>query len=355
MGKAVITFIVPIYKVREEYLKKCIDSLLNQDSDAYKIILVDDGSPDRCGDICDEYAKNNSIIEVIHQKNQGVSVARNSGIMKATTEWVTFVDPDDWVSKDIVKSEIEVVKNNANIADIILFSYSREYLNKSCREKIPIESGYLNKYMLEEVRKAPFYKFILQNKYNPYSLSAVWNKVFRRSFLISNTIYFLPEARKGQDRLFCARALNVAKEIYYIDRCLYHYRCYEESVTNKYNPNIVKLTSIEINELYSIISDLNLSDEVRKLLDCRVCTRLYSCMRLYFFNKNNTEKYGERISKMLDLINKSPYVEALKSVSYKSFNTQEKLFLWTIKHRLLFLTGIFVKTRNIYQRRSLGI
>lgn len=353
MSEALLTIIIPVYKIEEIYLRKCLDSLLEQNSDAYKIILVDDGSPDNCGVICDEYANNNSIVEVIHQKNQGVSVARNSGLMHANTEWVTFVDPDDWVSKDMLKSEIDVIKGSASSADIILFCYSREYFNKSRVERIPTEDGYFDEDLLKAVKKAPFFKFIIQDKSNPYSLNAVWNKIFKRDFLLSNDIWFIPEAKKGQDRLFCAKALNLTNKIYYTNKCLYYYRCYEESVTNRYNPNIVKLTDIEINELDKIVRYLNLSEEVKELLNCRICTRLYSCMRLFYFNSKNTEKYSTSKKQVLALINRSPYEEAIRTVSYKNFNIQERVFVWLIKHRLLFLMMILVRIKDICQKRSL--
>ena len=92
--------IVPIYKV-EEYLHRCIDSIINQTYTNLEIILVDDGSPDNCPMICDEYAKKDSRIRVIHKKNGGLSDARNAGLEIATGEYIGFVDSDDWIHKDM--------------------------------------------------------------------------------------------------------------------------------------------------------------------------------------------------------------------------------------------------------------
>lgn len=101
-----ISVIVPVYKV-EKYLKRCIDSILAQTFTDYELILVDDGSPDNCGCICDEYAKTNQRIHVIHKKNGGLSDARNAGIdwafKNSNSKWITFIDSDDWVSKDYLK------------------------------------------------------------------------------------------------------------------------------------------------------------------------------------------------------------------------------------------------------------
>ena len=97
-----LSIIIPIYKIKESYLRECFDSLLAQDMKDFQIIAVDDGSPDQSGDICDEYAQKDERVIVIHQENAGVSVARNTGIKAATTEWITFVDPDDWVESNHV-------------------------------------------------------------------------------------------------------------------------------------------------------------------------------------------------------------------------------------------------------------
>ena len=95
-----VSIIVPIYKV-EQYLPKCIESLIVQTYHDIEVILVDDGSPDGCPQICEDYAKKDERIVVLHQHNQGVSAARNAGLKSAKGEFIGFVDPDDWVSPDM--------------------------------------------------------------------------------------------------------------------------------------------------------------------------------------------------------------------------------------------------------------
>ena len=94
-----ISVIIPVYNV-EPYLRKCLDSVINQTYRNLEIIIVDDGSPDNCGAICDEYAARDDRVIVIHKKNGGVSAARNDGIRIASGKWITFVDPDDWCEPD---------------------------------------------------------------------------------------------------------------------------------------------------------------------------------------------------------------------------------------------------------------
>ncbi len=98
-----ISVIVPVYKV-EKYLNACVDSILNQTFEDYELVLVDDGSPDRCGEVCDEYASKDRRIKVIHQANAGLSAARNAGIARAAGGWITFIDSDDIVAEDYLRT-----------------------------------------------------------------------------------------------------------------------------------------------------------------------------------------------------------------------------------------------------------
>lgn len=117
-----VSIIVPIYKV-EPYLRKCVDSLLNQDlpKEDYEIILVDDGSPDHCGEICDDYAAKFANITVVHRKNGGLSAARNSGIEVAQGKYIQFVDSDDYLEPNVLKTLVE--KMEKDNLDILRFNY----------------------------------------------------------------------------------------------------------------------------------------------------------------------------------------------------------------------------------------
>lgn len=116
---ATVSVVVPVYRV-EEYLKRCVDSILNQTYRDYELILVDDGSPDNCPLMCDELAKKHNHIHVIHQKNGGLSAARNSGIewalKNSDSEWITFIDSDDWIHPQYLESMLNAnIKNNTQV------------------------------------------------------------------------------------------------------------------------------------------------------------------------------------------------------------------------------------------------
>lgn len=129
-----VSIIVPIYNV-EKYLPKCIESIINQTYKNLEIILVDDGSPDNCGAICDEYALKDNRIKVIHQKNSGVSVARNAGLAAATGKFIGFVDPDDFISPEMYEQMLETMKT-AN-TDLCICGYDYVDENGNCDPKRP--------------------------------------------------------------------------------------------------------------------------------------------------------------------------------------------------------------------------
>jgi len=119
-----VSIIVPIYKV-EKYLRKCIESILNQTYENFELILVDDGSPDNCGSICDEYASKDNRIIVIHKENGGLSDARNFGINKASGEWIAFIDSDDYIKDDYIEKLVNICGDDCEIG-IVLPSYVYE-------------------------------------------------------------------------------------------------------------------------------------------------------------------------------------------------------------------------------------
>ena len=161
-----ISVIVPVYKV-EKYLKRCVDSILNQTFTDFELILVDDGSPDRCGKMCDEYAKEDCRIHVIHKKNGGLSDARNSGIdwcfKNSNSKWIAFIDSDDWIHPRYLQSLYEAACiHNGSISVCeciktdIVDSYKR--IDKANIEIVETDILFLEHNMISSVAWAKLYK-----------------------------------------------------------------------------------------------------------------------------------------------------------------------------------------------------
>lgn len=213
MENPLISVIVPVYNV-EKYLERCVNSIINQTYQNLEIILVDDGSPDNCGAICDEYAKKDSRIKVIHKENGGLSSARNAGLDIATGEYITFVDSDDYISIDIFDKCFQL--SNVQDFDILIFGMSVLDNNS----KLLFKDEYENK----------TYSFF-QTIYDitlPLKTSAC-NKLFKKS-IVAN-FRFPVNIIHGEDLIFWLKVLNQNLVIVSIDFFGYYYIKNDNSIT----------------------------------------------------------------------------------------------------------------------------
>lgn len=203
-----ISVIVPVYRV-EKYLPACIDSILNQTFTDFELILVDDGSPDRCPEICDETAKRDARVRVIHQANAGLSAARNAGIEVAHGAWLSFVDSDDYIAPQFYEKLYQTAQRTD--ADCVMCSVQN--VDESGK---PIDSALMR--VADEVKTGrEVLRKIGRDDVTPY-LTA-WNKLYRRKLF--NTLRY-PAGRQNEDvfvfaELFCQvqRAVCVAEPLYF--------------------------------------------------------------------------------------------------------------------------------------------
>ena len=198
----IISVIVPVYRA-EAYIRRCLDSLVAQTFDNFEVILVDDGSPDKCGEICDEYAARDNRFRVIHQNNCGVSVARQTGIDNAHGEYTIHVDPDDWVEHDMLTSLYEKAKKTN--ADMVVCDF---WVNKK----------YCSQFFYPETA-AVLTEGLLQHLHG-----SCWNKLVRRSCYIKPNIRFSPaHICIAEDLLFNLRILHQNITVCHLPKAFYHY------------------------------------------------------------------------------------------------------------------------------------
>lgn len=205
-----ISVIVPVYKV-EPYLRKCLDSIVNQTYENLEIILVDDGSPDNCGAICDEYAARDGRVKVIHQENGGVSSARNAGLDIATGEWVAWVDPDDWIEPDMFQYLLQnAQRQRADIVACGVFEHGEGTCNILSCEKELLQSGgeYTTRMIEQEL------------------LPSCWNKISRKSLWMG---LCFPNIRIGEDLWVTCLLTERAERVLRLPEAKYHYVHHEES------------------------------------------------------------------------------------------------------------------------------
>lgn len=338
-----VSIVIPVYKIKEEYLRTCFESLLSQDMDGFQVIAVDDGSPDNCGAICDEYAAKDKRITVIHQKNSGVSVARNNGIKATNTEWITFVDPDDWVEANHI-STLYQAQQNTN-ADVILFDYIQEFAGRKITKHLMENSCMLDDEWVHNYRLALFNYLRVNGKPVVYETNVLWNKMYRTKILKNNNLWFEPEARRGQDLIFNAECFQITNCFYYVRAALYHYRYIQESVTNRFNPKIQYYNEIAFQCHERIIKEYNLQKEYQEAYYARVVTRMYSCMNLYYFHPDNKMGRKEVYQELDKTLNKYPYNVAIKKVDWSLLSFTQKVFVFFLKQRQYIVLRGLIKGR----------
>lgn len=228
MKKPTISVIVPIYNV-EIYLHRCIDSILIQTFTDFELLLIDDGSTDSSGNICDEYALKDSRIRVFHQKNGGVSSARNKGLCECIGEWVQFIDSDDWIEPYAFQTLIDAIDNGT---DMVLSDY---YVNIGNRQTL----------MRQDVGN-DLLQSMLDKKVGGY----LWNKLFRRCLVVDSEISFNHNLTFCEDLIFVIE-LCLLRRLCVVNNAhpAYHYCLRKNSITQY--PKDVKLY---INQVYKYIN-----------------------------------------------------------------------------------------------------
>lgn len=210
-----VSIIVPVYKA-EKYLNRCVDSILAQTFTDWECFLVDDGSPDHSGRICDEYAARDARIQAIHKENGGVSSARNVALEKIAGKWLTFVDSDDSLYPNALQKWVEVAEQN-NL-DLIQCHYNREY-----------QEGQIS---MEETEVLSATQYAELEKW----ITSVWGTLFKASIIIDHNIRFDENVRLGEDQLFLFNHMQYCKRIKLIGDVLYFYRDNDQSAVNNPKP-----------------------------------------------------------------------------------------------------------------------
>lgn len=254
-----ISIIIPVYKV-ENYLEKCIDSILCQTYRNLEVILVDDGSPDKCGEICDRYAAKDNRVKVIHKKNAGVARARNDGIDIATGDYISFIDSDDWIAENAYE---------------VLYNGLKEY-NADCSVGGCVNVIEKNDILQPQERKSQGVRCVDAEEAMKGILlkgSAVWNRLFKRD--IFQEIRF-PLDRINDDEVVALHAYAECKKIVFLDADTYYYRIRSNSITTS------KFSLKKLDWYYNSIDNLEfVKKNYPSLIPCGEYKLIYSLLYCY--------------------------------------------------------------------------
>ena len=249
MEKVLVSIIVPVYNV-EKYLDKCIESIVNQTYKNIELILVDDGSPDNCPKMCDEWSQKDNRVKVIHKENAGMSSARNVGIDNAQGEYLAFVDSDDWVDLNAFEVALKMISSDGY--DLATFALLPEFdtETKQC----------ISDYDINVCNQKELFNLILDTD---YVCGYACNKLFKRN--IVGDLRFDESLFVSEDLYFCTKYATKCKRAVYTTAKFYHYRQRNDSMTGEYKYNVRKLSVLTAYENIMPIYKMYDSEDYYKL------------------------------------------------------------------------------------------
>lgn len=296
-----ISVIVPVYNV-ESYVAECIESIQNQTYMNLEIILVNDGSTDASGDICDQYAAYDERIQVIHKENAGVSAARNTGIESANGDYIGFVDSDDYIAPTMYEDMLKLMaEHDLDIIECTAFRNNGDTNIEGCND------GSLEIFNRDEALRMAMYDCFV----------AVWSQLYKRR-VISDVRF--PVGRKFEDSAVSYLFIANTKRVGHINRCLYYYRL---------NPNSTTQTSFDPKSRWDFV--LGYEERLQYAIDHQLpyvddCNSLLmkavlSCLTAYYAKPTGNQVYYDKCKRMIETYR--------NDASYKLLNSKYKLFLWS--------------------------
>ena len=325
-----ISIIIPVYN-GGDYLRPCFDSIIHQTYQDWELLLVDDGSTDDSGRICDEYAAQEQRISVIHKKNGGQAAARNDGLAKARGEYVSFVDCDDWIEPDMYASMLETM--NHEKAEVIICGYKEDYNDGSSKQVNA--DGFQATYDAQEA-----VKLLLTGKIGSY----LWSMLFKREVVQE----LMPDLNPYEDHATIFKWMLHAQRVVVLHRAFYHYRQLSSSSLHSYNPKNGNHFFQAIKERYHYIADRNMlpgwESENRRLY-------LRGCIKL----TKDLARMSNYDSQMRDIIAEvrqelRHFLPVTKSEVGGKYYFRLKLLLWNIDVfvRMMRMSSVF----SLSQRRK---
>lgn len=327
---ALLSIIVPIYNI-EQFLEKCIDSILSQSFTDFELILVDDGSTDSCGAICDRYAETDSRIHIIHKANGGLVSARKAGLRAASGTYVSYVDGDDWIDRDMYRYMIYNAQTYN--CDLVMCDVEHEHYPKKIRDLTgkTLETGYYGRKELEEkifpimLYGGMFYYFGIY--------PVIWNKLFRRDKLLKHQFAIDDNIKNGEDAACVYPYFLEIESMYFMkDQYLYHYRHSSVQMTVAYD----KDSFSRFKSLYNFFNQSNLAkSEYRGQLDFYYSNSVKTIIsnELKKENKISFRKKLKNINEIIRFSNSQGFVDRMNIDDFPA------------KHRLYF--KLFKKSHTL--------
>lgn len=325
----IVTVIIPVYQA-ECYLRRCVESVINQTYKKIEIILIDDGSADNSLAICYELADEDSRIQVYHHGNMGVAVTRNKGLEYARGEYIYFLDSDDWIDENTLFVMVQSLEEHE--ADLCICGF--KYVNDSCEKDVCLPEK-------TSLTQAHFIESYFWKLYENAVLFNIGTKLYKRKIIVENNISFCTDMIVYEDIRFCLEYMDKVQQVFLCNEPYYYYYNNSESVTHVYKPGFWESTSVYCSKLLERFEEYSISLK-KAILMCLYRAYLYESHNPFLKKADFSKTINEKCFSFVDKLD-------LKACRFMELSLDQKVFAYLLSHkkiRLLWLMSSLISIKN---------
>lgn len=327
----IVSIVVPVYNV-EKFLKECLDSICTQTYTNLEIILIDDGSTDSSGKICDDYAKLDKRIKIFHNKNYGVSYSRNLGIKEANGKYIVFIDSDDVIESNYIEISVEMIKKDNSDIVIVAHDIIDELLNKKEYLTLPDTSILTGKF------KDDYY-------YLANYLITPWGKLYKLDIIKYFSIYFPEDFVVSEDRIFNYMYFKFINKYTFINKLLYHYFRRGNISLSK---NMTQETFIANVKRLEIQKNFFWNFGIKNKEKILINDIIYLLKAYIPVEKENKYNFYKKRVKLINKILKNEYEVMNKKIK----NKKVKILIYLLKNNYIFPIYVYNKIKRIINKNG---
>lgn len=335
-----ISVIVPVYRA-EDFLTKCVDSILNQSFSDLELLLIDDGSPDSSGALCDEYAAKDARVRVFHKENEGVSVARNLGMKEATGRFIAFADSDDWLPENALESLYRAcIDQEADSAGGA--HYRVEVSGQLALEKAALPPGV---YGPEEIHSGIVHRLLGDRMGDPETLlnGFIWRFLFTRSIIIDHNIHFA--GAYLEDEIFLMEYFCYVQRLAIVDQSVYYYLQNPVSVTRNYLPDYMETFTTFMQAKEALVAKFHLADARPLWRENSNWSGLLIAIGNEFA-PGNTASLKEKRRKVREMTQRPDMAQAIQTLRPKGLGRNKQLVVNLVRSKQFFLLSLLYALKN---------
>lgn len=352
--QAMIGIVVPVYKVRKDFLDECVQSLLNQTFRDIQIVLVDDGSPDDCGLWCDEYAqKDDRVLVIHHEKNKGLPSARNTGTSAVDAKWLMYVDSDDWLELDCCEKLISYIEKWTRAPDMIIFSGYRNFFEweRKSTAVFDNETWFTGKEKIEQLQMRSLTFTHRSYPAGAMNLDGAWCRLISLEYIKRAHLHF-ENIPYREDGLYFLYSTQQANSVVYLSDTFYHYRSTDGGMVVSYRAKSDEEQLQYLSEVWKFIDLFHKTDSFIENVYYGTQLSMHACIYQKFYSKKNPDGFFKRYHDCRNYFKQEPYATAIRRIKPGLLKKNFKFCAILIKLRLYPLMPMVRGIRNGAKKRK---